>query len=51
MLRIYNTLTGKKEIFEPMNPPAVKMYACGITVSGVPRLAVLQPEYRSQAHP
>lgn len=34
MLRIYNTLTGKKEIFEPMNPPAVKMYACGITVSG-----------------
>lgn len=34
MLRIYNTLTRKKEIFEPMNPPAVKMYACGITVSG-----------------
>lgn len=34
MLKIYNTLTRKKEIFEPMNPPEVKMYACGITVSG-----------------
>ncbi len=34
MLRVYNTLTRKKEIFTPLNPPEVKMYACGITVSG-----------------
>ncbi len=34
MLKVYNTLTRQKEIFEPIAPPAVKMYACGITVSG-----------------
>ena len=32
MLSIYNTLTNKKEIFEPINPPAVMMYVCGPTV-------------------
>ena len=30
--RIYNTLTGKKEIFTPRHPPQVKMYCCGPTV-------------------
>ncbi len=34
MLKVYNTLTRQKEVFEPINPPYVKMYACGITVSG-----------------
>ena len=34
MLKIYNSLTRKKEEFAPINPPFVKMYACGITVSG-----------------
>ncbi len=34
MLKVYNTLTRQKEVFEPLNPPQVKMYACGITVSG-----------------
>ena len=29
---LYNTLTRKKELFEPLNPPAVMMYACGPTV-------------------
>ena len=33
-VKIYNTLTGRKQEFEPINPPAVNMYACGITVSG-----------------
>ncbi len=33
-MKIYNTLTKKKEEFVPLNPPHVKMYACGITVSG-----------------
>jgi len=32
MLSIYNTLTKKKEIFEPINPPEVRIYMCGPTV-------------------
>jgi cysteinyl-tRNA synthetase len=31
-LRVYNSLTRKKEIFEPINPPFVGMYVCGPTV-------------------
>lgn len=31
-LRIYNTLTRQKEVFEPLNPPLVTMYVCGPTV-------------------
>lgn len=34
MLRVYNTLTGQKEKFEPLHGNDVHMYACGITVSG-----------------
>ncbi|MBR7163226.1 MAG: cysteine--tRNA ligase [Clostridia bacterium] len=34
MLKIYNTLTRKKEEFKPLNDGKVTMYACGITVSG-----------------
>ena len=34
MLRIYNTMTRKKEQFVPLNEGKVTMYACGITVSG-----------------
>ncbi len=33
-LRIYNTLTGGKESFEPLHPGLVKMYVCGPTVYG-----------------
>lgn len=33
-LVIYNTLTRKKEIFEPLNPPFVGIYLCGPTVYG-----------------
>jgi len=29
--KIYNTLTGRKEEFQPLSPPRVKMYVCGIT--------------------
>jgi cysteinyl-tRNA synthetase len=32
MLKIYNTLTGKKEPFEPITAGMVKMYVCGVTV-------------------
>jgi len=30
-LKIYNTMTRQKEEFEPLNPPNVGMYVCGIT--------------------
>lgn len=33
-MKIYNTLSGSKENFEPIIPGKVRMYACGITVSG-----------------
>ena len=33
-MKIYNTLTGRKQEFTPINDGKVKMYACGITVSG-----------------
>ena len=33
-LFIYNTLTRKKEAFDPINPPFVGLYACGPTVYG-----------------
>ncbi|RLF50057.1 MAG: cysteine--tRNA ligase, partial [Thermoplasmata archaeon] len=32
VLRIYNTLTGKKEEFKPVEEGKVKMYVCGMTV-------------------
>lgn len=32
MLKIYNTLTGKKELFEPIAPKTARMYVCGVTV-------------------
>jgi cysteinyl-tRNA synthetase len=31
-LKIYNTLSGRKEEFVPLTPGKVKMYVCGVTV-------------------
>lgn len=31
-LHVHNTLSGEKEIFEPLKPPFVGMYVCGPTV-------------------
>ena len=31
-LRVYNTLSGKKEEFQPLVPGKVDMYVCGVTV-------------------
>ena len=42
-LTIYNTLTRKKELFEPINPPHVGMYVCGPTVYGDPHLGHARP--------
>jgi cysteinyl-tRNA synthetase len=32
MLRIHNSMTGRKEPFAPLEPGQVRMYVCGITV-------------------
>ncbi len=38
VLKIYNTLTRKKEEFVPLAPPLVKMYVCGMTVQDRPHI-------------
>jgi cysteinyl-tRNA synthetase len=30
-LKIHDTLTGEKRLFEPLEPPKVRLYACGVT--------------------
>jgi cysteinyl-tRNA synthetase len=35
---IYNSLTKKKELFKPINPPHVGLYVCGPTVYSEPHL-------------
>lgn len=42
-LAIYNTLTRKKEVFEPLNPPFVGLYVCGPTVYGDAHLGHARP--------
>lgn len=42
-IKIYNTLSRKKEIFEPYNPPFVGMCVCGPTVYGDPHLGHARP--------
>lgn len=42
-LTIYNSLTRKKEKFEPLNPPFVGMYVCGPTVYGDAHLGHARP--------
>jgi cysteinyl-tRNA synthetase len=32
MLKLYNTLSGRKDMFEPLVPGVVRMYVCGVTV-------------------
>lgn len=42
-LSLYNTLSRKKEVFEPINPPHVGMYVCGPTVYGDGHLGHARP--------
>ncbi len=42
-LFIYNTITRKKEAFQPVNPPHVGLYVCGPTVYGDPHLGHARP--------
>lgn len=42
-LSVYNSLTRKKEIFQPLNPPFVGLYVCGPTVYGDAHLGHARP--------
>jgi cysteinyl-tRNA synthetase len=42
-LYIYNTLTRKKELFEPLHPNTVGLYVCGPTVYGDSHLGHARP--------
>jgi cysteinyl-tRNA synthetase len=42
-LSIFNSLSRKKEVFEPINPPYVGIYVCGPTVYGDPHLGHARP--------
>jgi cysteinyl-tRNA synthetase len=42
-LQIYNTLSRKKELFQPIKPPHVGMYVCGPTVYGDAHLGHARP--------
>ena len=42
-LVLYNTLTRRKEEFEPLTPGRVGMYVCGPTVYGDPHLGHARP--------
>lgn len=42
-LKLYNSLTRGKEIFNPINPPYAGMYVCGPTVSGETHLGHSRP--------
>ena len=42
-ISLYNTLTRRKEEFEPLTPGRVGMYVCGPTVYGDPHLGHARP--------
>ncbi|MGQ8335754.1 cysteine--tRNA ligase [Sunxiuqinia sp. A32] len=42
-LQIYNTLSRKKEVFEPLHPGKVGLYVCGPTVYGKAHLGHARP--------
>lgn len=42
-LTFFNSLSRKKEVFEPLKPPYVGLYVCGPTVYGDPHLGHARP--------
>ncbi|MFP4289409.1 MAG: cysteine--tRNA ligase [Bacteroidales bacterium] len=42
-LTLYNTLSRKKELFQPLNPPFTGLYVCGPTVYGDAHLGHARP--------
>lgn len=43
-MKIYNTLTRKKEEFQPLEEGKVKMYVCGPTVYNLIHIGNARPE-------
>ncbi len=43
MLRLYNTLTGQKDAFRPIDPGNVRLYACGPTVYDAAHIGNARP--------
>ncbi|MCJ2013406.1 cysteine--tRNA ligase [Methylobacterium sp. J-076] len=43
MLRLYNTLTGQKDTFRPIDPAHVRLYACGPTVYDAAHIGNARP--------
>ncbi|MGC5778033.1 cysteine--tRNA ligase [Methylobacterium sp. NFXW15] len=43
MLRLYNTLTGRKDAFAPIDPANVRLYACGPTVYDAAHIGNARP--------
>jgi cysteinyl-tRNA synthetase len=44
-ISIYNSLTRKKEQFQPLNPQEIKMYVCGPTVYDLPHIGHARSAY------
>ncbi|MEI8345070.1 MAG: cysteine--tRNA ligase, partial [Candidatus Omnitrophota bacterium] len=44
-IKIFNSLTKQKEVFEPINPGIIKMYVCGPTVYDEPHIGHLRSAY------
>ena len=42
-LKLYNTLSGNKEVFKPISQGSVSMYVCGPTVYGEGHLGHARP--------
>ncbi len=42
-LTLYNTMSGEKEVFEPLQPDAVSMYVCGPTVYNLAHIGNARP--------
>jgi len=42
-LKIYNTMSAKKEVFEPLVPDTVTMYVCGPTVYHLAHIGNARP--------
>ena len=49
-MKVFNTLSRKKEDFISMEPGKVKMYACGPTVYNYIHIGNARPLCRSEEH-
>ncbi len=43
MIQVYNTMTGKKEIFKPLKEKEVSIYCCGVTPYNTPHIGNARP--------